>query len=88
MQSVLGEIAKLRNGSPIIIDYHNSNRYRLVVQENNGSKTAYYFSTPIYNRRTRKMIDIKFQLNGDTVYSTGSNTNMNKTGDGSVSCDI
>lgn len=79
MQSVLGEIAKLRNGSPIIIDYHNSNRYRLVVQENNGSKTAYYFSTPIYNRRTRKMIDIKFQLNGDTVYSTGSNTNITIT---------
>ena len=79
MQSVLGEIAKLRNGSPIIIDYHNSNRYRLVVQENNGSKTAYYFSTPIYNRRTRKMVDIKFQSNGGTVYSTGSNTNITIT---------
>lgn len=79
MQSVLGEIAKLRNGSPIIIDYHNSNRYRLVVQENNGSKTAYYFSTPIYNRRTGKMIDVKFQSNGGTVYSTGSNTNITIT---------
>lgn len=79
MQSVLVEIAKLRNGSPIIIDYHNSNRYRLVIQENNGSKTAYYFSTPIYNRRTRKMIDIKFQSNGGTVYSTGSNTNITIT---------
>ncbi len=79
MRSVLGEIAKLRNGSPIIIDYHNSNRYRLVVQENNGSKTAYYFSTPIYNRRTRKMIDIKFQSNGGTVYSNGSNTNITIT---------
>ena len=79
MQSVLEEIVKLRNGSPIIIDYHNSNRYRLVVQENNGSKTAYYFSAPIYNRRTRKMIDIKFQSNGGTVYSIGSNTNITIT---------
>ena len=79
MQSVLGEITKLRNGSPIIIDHHNSNRYRLVVQENNGSKTAYYFSTPIYNRKTRKMIDIKFRSNGGTVYSTGSNTNITVT---------
>ena len=79
MQSILGEIAKLRNGSPIIIDYHNSNRYRVVVQENNGSKTAYYFNTPIYNRRTRKMIDIKFQSNGGTVYLTGSNTNITIT---------
>lgn len=76
MQSVLGEISKLRKGSPIIIDYHNSNRYRLVVQENNGTKTAYYFSTPIYSRRTRKMIDVKFQSNGDAIFSTGSNTNI------------
>lgn len=76
MQSVLGEISKLRRGSPIIIDYHNSNRYRLVVQESNGTKTAYYFSTPIYSRRTRKMIDVKFQSNGDAIFSTGSNTNI------------
>lgn len=76
MQSVLGEISKLRKGSPIIIDYHNSNRYRLVVQESNGTKTAYYFSTPIYSRRTRKMIDVKFQSNGDAIFSTGSNTNI------------
>ena len=76
MQSVLGEISKLRRGSPIIIDYHNSNRYRLVVQENNGTKTAYYFSTPIYSRRTRKMIDMKFQSNSGAIFSTGSNTNI------------
>lgn len=76
MQSVLGEIVKLRSGSPIIIDYHNSNRYRLVVKENNGSKTAYYFSIPIYNKKTRKMIDIKFHSNGSAVYLIGSNTNV------------
>ncbi len=76
MQSVLGEISKLRNGIPIVIDYHNSNRYRLVVRENNGTKTAYYFSTPIYNRTSRKMIDLKFQSNGDAIYLTGSNTNI------------
>ena len=40
MQSVLGEISKLRSGVPIVIDYRNSNRYRLVLQENNGTKTA------------------------------------------------
>ena len=76
MQSVLREIAKLRNGVPMIIDYHNSNRYRLVVKENDGMKTAYYFSAPIYNRRTRKIVDVKFQSNGGTVYSIGSNTNV------------
>ena len=76
MQSVLEEIMNLRNKVPIILDYDNSNRYRLVVQENNGSKTAYYFSTPIYNRTSRKMIDLKFQSSGGAIYSTGSNTNI------------
>ncbi len=76
MQSVLKEISKLRNGAPVIIDYHNSNRYRLVVEEDNGTKTAYYFSTPIYNRRSRKMIDVKFHSDGDAIFSIGSNTNI------------
>ncbi len=76
MQSVLGEVARLRNGYPINIDYHNSNRYCLVVQEDNGSRTAYYFSTPIYNLRTRKLVDVGFQSNGGVVYSTGSNANI------------
>lgn len=76
VQSVLSEISKLRLGAPITIDYHNSNRYRLVAQENNGSKTAYCFSTPIYNRKTRKLVDMKFRSNGETIYATGSNTNI------------
>ena len=75
MQSVLGEIFRLRKGSPVVIDYHNSNRYRVVVQENDGTRTAYYFSTPIYNRKTRKMIDVKFQSNGGAIFSIGSNAN-------------
>lgn len=76
MQSVLGEISKLRNGVPISIDYHNSNRYRVVVYENNGTKTAYYFGTPIYNKATGKMLDVKFQLNGDAISLIGSNSNI------------
>lgn len=80
MQSILGEIAKLRNGAPITIDYRNSNRYRLVAQENNGSKTAYYFSTPIYNQKTRKLVDIKFHSNGNTIYAVGSNANITISG--------
>lgn len=76
MQSVLEEIKKLRNDSPITIDYNNSNRYRLVVEENDESKTAYYFNTPIYNQKTRKMIDLKFELDGDYIHSTGSNAKI------------
>ncbi len=76
MHSVLNEITKLRKGAPIVIDYRNSNRYRLVLSENNGSKTAYYFTTPIYNRKSRKMIDFQFHSKGGTIFTTGSNANI------------
>lgn len=74
MHSVLSEIARLRNGKPIAIDRQNSNRYRLVVQECDGSKTSYYFSTPIYNQNTRKLIDLKFHCRDGSICATGSNT--------------
>ncbi len=76
MQSILNEITNLRKGKPIVIDYRNSNRYRLVISEDNGTKTAYYFSTPIYNRQSRKMIDMQFHSNVDHIYYTGSNANI------------
>ncbi|MBR5222911.1 MAG: hypothetical protein IKV81_01930 [Clostridia bacterium] len=76
MQSVLGEISKLRKGLPIVIDYNNSNRYRVVAKEDDGSKTAYYFSTPIYNYKSRGLIDGKFHSNGGAVYAVGSNASI------------
>lgn len=76
VQSVLSEISKLRLGAPITIDYHNSNRYRLVAQENNGSKTAYCFSTPIYNTNSRKLVRRRFEANGEAFKFTGSNADI------------
>ena len=76
MRAVLEEIAVLRGNKPIIIDYRNSNRYRLVVQEDASSKTGYYFSTPIYNRKDRRMIDMRFRRNGNAIYASGSNANI------------
>lgn len=80
MRSVLNEIARLRKGKPITVDRHNSNRYRVVVQEDDGSKTGYYFSTPIYNNKTRKILDVKFKSSGGTVCTTGSNANITISG--------
>lgn len=74
MISILREIEQLRKGKPMVIDYSNHNRYRVVVKETDGTKTAYYFSTPIYNRYTRKVVDLKFQKNDDSVCAVGSNT--------------
>lgn len=76
MNSILGEISTLRKGSPLVIDYKNSNCYRLVAIEQNETKTAYYFSSPIYNSRTRKAVDMKFHSKGGVAYTSGSNANI------------
>lgn len=70
------EVQKNRSERTFTIDYHNSNRYCLVLQEIDGSKTAYYFSTPIYNRDTRKLIDISFRLTNGNICTTGSNSQI------------
>ena len=95
MKSVLNELTRLRSGAPIVIDYHNSNRYRLVVQEDNGSKTSYWFSTPIYGRKTRKLVDMRFHSDGETIYAEGSNADITlchnlsmKNTEGSVSIEL
>lgn len=79
MISILKEISKIRKGAALVVDYKNSNRYRVVAIEPNGSKTAYYFTVPIYNNRTRKAVDMKFYAKGGTIYSTGSNANITIT---------
>ena len=76
MNSILGEISTLRKGAPLTIDYKNSNRYRLVTIEPNETHTAYYFSSPIYNSRTRKAVAMKFSFNGEYAYTSGSNANI------------
>lgn len=49
MNSALNEILTLRKQEPIKLDYHNRNRYRIIVKESVG-KTSYCFSTPIYKQ--------------------------------------
>ena len=76
MNSVFDEIYKLRKGRPIAIDYQNTNRYRIVTKENDGTKTAYCFGVPIYNSNTRKLVDLKFKNDGKNCYSVGSNADI------------
>lgn len=60
MNSIINEVQKLRQSKPYTIDYTNSNRYRLVINEDDGTKTAYCFSSPIYSGKTGKLADLKF----------------------------
>ena len=76
MVSVLNEITKLRNTKPLALDYSNTNRYRVVLNEPDGSKTAYYFTTPVYNNKTRKAVDLQFHKKTGAFYSIGSNANI------------
>ena len=76
MKTVIDEIRKLRNGAPLAVDTHNSCRYRLIVNEDDGSKTAYYFSAPVYNSGSGRLLDCKFRADGKKAYLTGSNSNI------------
>lgn len=80
MTSIFNEISKLRKGQALAIDYKNSNRYRIVALEPNGSKTAYYFSTPIYNNQTRKALDMSFHKKGEAICAVGSNASITIAG--------
>lgn len=57
---VLSEVLKLRPSSNLNIDNYNIDRYCIVFNESDGSKTGYFFSTPIYNIRTNKIVDNTF----------------------------
>ena len=72
MFTVLSEIEKLRNGEPYILDTNNSNRYRVVVSEQNGTKTAYCFSSPILDSN-RQFVKLKFTQNDNKSEFIGSN---------------
>lgn len=76
MNSILEKIHFLRKGLPMEIDRKNNNRYRIVFQEEDGSKTAYYFNSPIYNFLSRKLIDLKFEQNGSAASLMGSNASV------------
>lgn len=77
MHSILSEIIKLRKGETPVIDYSNSNRHCLIALENNGTRTAYCFSVPIYNRKTRKIVDARFhKTSGGAFKANGSNAEI------------
>ena len=71
--SILDEIQKIRFEETFSLDLTNRNRYRVVVQEPTGSKTAYYFGAPIYNERSRKLLNLKFDMQEDHSFFIGSN---------------
>lgn len=79
MKTILSEIKHLRGSETLNIDYTNNNRYRVIINENDGGKTAYCFSTPIYNNHSRKAVSLNFREVGSAFYGEGSNAKITIT---------
>lgn len=75
MESVMREIERIREGRNFCVDLSNTNRYRVVASEEDGSKTAYYFAVPIYGK-DRKLLDLKFHKGKENSYMIGSSCSI------------
>lgn len=80
MKNILNEIEKLHKKC-LCIDQSNTNQYRLLL-DNGTSKTAYYFSCPIYEEQSGKLVDLQFTRCKDAFVLNGSNAKVLVQSDG------
>lgn len=73
-QKKLETILQFRNSNDFNIDKENDNRFCVTVNENDGSKTGYFFSTPIYNKFSNNIVDNVFTPVDDGFIAAGSNS--------------
>ena len=73
-KTLFDEIKTIRRGQEARF-MTDCDRYSVVVDETNGSHTAYYFSTPIFNNNG-KFINRKFNINDKNIYFDGSNATI------------
>ena len=76
MNSILDEIRKIRGENVLYIDNTNRNRYRIVIHEGDASKTAYYFSVPIYGALNRTLLDLTFHNSEGNCFLNGSSSTV------------
>lgn len=76
LPNVLNEALKFREPQNIDIDNNNINRYCIIFNEADGSKTGYFFSSPIYNKNTNKLVDNAFVNIEDGFLAAGSNARI------------
>ena len=74
--SIITEIGLLRGSRNFTPDYKNSNRYCLIVREQDNSRTVYCFGAPIYNNDTRKLVSLSFEETPYGFYHVGSNAEI------------
>jgi len=80
--TILNEIKnlrKIRRLGTVSVNKNNRNRYRLLVDEDNGTSTSYYFSTPIYNKKGW-LVKRDFQERRNILQAEGSNAEIRVSG--------
>ena len=70
--SALESIAYLTQRSILNINDNQSNRYCILLNTKDGNE-AFYFSTPIYNNKSRKLVRRKFTAYNEYYQFIGSN---------------
>lgn len=71
--SVLDAVRELRRDKDLVINRSNVSRYRVVLHEPDQAQTAYYFSAPIYDARTRTLAPLRFQAGKGCYTLQGTN---------------
>ncbi len=79
--SVLEEIRLLRGSALPDFNRKNTNRYRVLIREADGSDTAYYFSAPIYRAQNGSLVELRFRESGGNFRFTGSNATVTVSAD-------
>ena len=74
--SFINQIKSFRKSESFNIYPNNRNRYSIIVDEKNGTQTAYCSSIPIYNLYSRKYVTRKFSKNTHGYSYIGSNANI------------
>ena len=72
MESIIKEICNIRSEEYAELEALQDNGYAVSVKNSDGSKTAYYFSVPIYDRHTGKLLESRFERLGEWIYLLGS----------------
>ena len=75
MMTALTFLQSLRRDDSGKIDRENSNPYRLVFYESDGSRTAYCFAVPIYTP-SGNLVNLEFQQQDSSISLTGSNATV------------
>lgn len=81
LKAILDTVTALRGGKPFRYSAANRNMYRIVSEEDDGSKTAYYFNSPIYRRRDRQLIDLRFRTADGVSTFYGSSASVTYDGE-------